>query len=344
MLVQGPHIIELYKKWFTAGDAARSFLAMGMADVADQLMVQAKRDVQTSLTDVKAGAFAAGNVQLKFGNGLAFRVTAQLPELADPLMDRDDFDAVPPNVSFDEYMTGYFKDMITHEMGHNLGLRHNFRGTLGAADGAPTPGGVSRSIMDYMGRDYRFLDQIGEYDRMAIAYGYTGAQPAHADWFCTDEDTGAAASPNNSAECSKDDATDDPFSFFEASLARSIGDLTNRQQTTQPNWTVADMSDELSATLGGLLNYAASAEKTGPRWTNFFGKLDRPADSSGVKAYVVGRIKAQLCDPSLQDVLANKASQAARDAVTKNIANLKLKVVEVAKAYKQFTAADFECR
>ncbi|MBI3554817.1 MAG: hypothetical protein HY074_00975 [Deltaproteobacteria bacterium] len=137
ILIQGPHIIELYQKWFAASDTAQALIAIGQADSADQLLAQTKREVQASLAALKKGSSGAGKIQLSAGKKLAFRVVSQLPELEDPLMDRNDFDALPTGYSFASYMPGYFQDMLTHEMGHNLGLRHNFRGTLGAADGAP---------------------------------------------------------------------------------------------------------------------------------------------------------------------------------------------------------------
>ncbi|MBI3554819.1 MAG: hypothetical protein HY074_00985 [Deltaproteobacteria bacterium] len=103
------------------------------------------------------------------------------------------------------------------------------------------------------------------------------------------------------------------------------------------------MSDELTATVGGLLNYAVSADRTASHWTNFFGKLDRPNDSSKVKAYVLEKIKAQLCDPTFADALANKESEAARAATTKNITELRAKVAAIAKPYKVFTEDELKC-
>ncbi len=343
VLIQGPHIVDMYRKWFTTGESVHSLTTLGMADAAEQLLLKTKRELQASLAALKSGALTAGKIELKLGHNLAFRVASQRPELEDSLMDRDDFDALPDGETFESYMPGYFQDMLTHELGHNLGLRHNFRGTLGAAQGAPAPGRVSRSIMDYMGRDYRYFDRVGDYDRMAIAYGYAGLEPQHHDWFCTDEDTGAAAKPQSSAECSKEDATDDPFSFFEANLTRSISLLLNRSQPTAPNWTVEDMKTMLTTTISGLLNYAASAEKTGSQWTNFFNKGDRPLAPAQVKGYVLARINAQLCDASIQEVLARKQSQAARDATSRNISELKAKVADIAKEYNIFSSADFGC-
>lgn len=118
-----------------------------------------------------------------------------------------------------EFIGKAIKQTVIHEVGHTLGLRHNFKAsswkTLAEMDAetdlsAPLAG----SIMDYnplhlkeMGKgnvpgNY-FMSTIGPYDYWAIEYGYTskgqpaelakiaeqGAKPEHA--FATDEDAGS---------------------------------------------------------------------------------------------------------------------------------------------------------
>jgi len=55
---------------------------------------------------------------------------------------------------------------------------------------------------------------------LAISYGYKGEAPKHLNWFCTDEDQGSdkATLVVKSAECTKSDATSDPYSFGTARL------------------------------------------------------------------------------------------------------------------------------
>jgi len=111
-----------------------------------------------------------------------------------------------------------------------LGLRHNFKGNLGSFE-TKVPGSVSRSIMEYLGRPYRYLNIIGPYDRMAIAYGYTGVQPKELTWFCTDDNEAQDASTLliMSPECSKNDATNDPYTFWETRLSRPLDLALNRK-------------------------------------------------------------------------------------------------------------------
>jgi hypothetical protein len=85
------------------------------------------------------------------------------------------------------YVGQALKALVMHEVGHTLGLRHNFRGSAGAsADQLASRGwtashGLGVSVMDYnppaLALDPRrqgdyYAPTIGSYDRWAIAYGY----------------------------------------------------------------------------------------------------------------------------------------------------------------------------
>ncbi|HEU5304409.1 MAG TPA: zinc-dependent metalloprotease [Gemmatimonadales bacterium] len=90
------------------------------------------------------------------------------------------------------YIGQALKSLIMHEIGHTLGLRHNFRGSAGVtkaqlADKAYTKAhGLGVSVMDYnppaLSRDPRqqgdyFAGTVGSYDRWAIRYGYAALGP-----------------------------------------------------------------------------------------------------------------------------------------------------------------------
>jgi Met-zincin len=94
----------------------------------------------------------------------------------------------------------YVAGVVLHEIGHTLGLRHNFKGSL-----VPP----SSSIMEYIDD----FDQVNvftpqSYDVAAIRllYGLADAEPAEP--FCTDEDTEA------DPDCTRFDVGADPLNDF----------------------------------------------------------------------------------------------------------------------------------
>ena len=85
------------------------------------------------------------------------------------------------------YVGQALKALVMHEVGHTLGLRHNFRGSAGATArqlanrGWTASHGMGVSVMDYnppaLALDPRrqgdyYAPTIGSYDRWAITYGY----------------------------------------------------------------------------------------------------------------------------------------------------------------------------
>lgn len=117
--------------------------------------------------------------------------------------------AIPPGGAVPrEYIGQALKELVMHEVGHTLGLRHNFRGSAGISrerlgDRAYTAQhGIGVSVMDYdppsvspdpsRQGDY-YGGTMGSYDRWAIQYGYrevtttpersgTGSEDEPAAW------------------------------------------------------------------------------------------------------------------------------------------------------------------
>lgn len=325
VLVQGPSILDLYKKWFEVSKQVSELNASGEEKEAALLMKAFNQQVSAQLK-----AEAQPKFTLKLGKKLEMNVHSQKAHLEDPIT-KGSFELPPEGYSFEEYMDGYMLEVVAHEVGHNLGLRHNFRGNLGAEDDVTKPGSVSRSIMEYLGRGYRHLNLIGDYDRMAIAYGYTGVKPQNLTWYCTDEDKseGLAVIATKSPECMSNDATNDPFSYWESRMDRVIELLLETKSSAAPVWEINEVATEFVDTLTKLAAYARSAENTAHTWTNFFEKEGRPSDATGVKQYVLDRLSSQLCNPELETIISSKESIEARTKAAKNLLLLKLNAASI---------------
>lgn len=91
-------------------------------------------------------------------------------------------------VDKEAYAKQYISDVVCHEVGHTLGLRHNFVGSTFLStdqlgdDDLTSKENVTASVMDYVpvnmvavlkGKKNFFGTTIGAYDRWAIKYGYT---------------------------------------------------------------------------------------------------------------------------------------------------------------------------
>ena len=91
-------------------------------------------------------------------------------------------------VDKEAYAKQYIADTVCHEVGHTLGLRHNFAGSTMlstnqlADDSLTAKDNVSSSVMDYVpvnmvavlkGKHNYFGTTVGPYDRWAISYGYS---------------------------------------------------------------------------------------------------------------------------------------------------------------------------
>lgn len=164
---------------------------IGMSDVFGRGSRRAARDDLTMpLGSSQLPAWRAGWDAL--GHGASGHVctyaTDGANEMAfalDLLEARGELD--PDSPETEAFVQAYIKDVITHEVGHTLGLRHNFKASTSITraqlqDKAfASTRGISGSVMDYNAfnlapagqvQGERNMVTLGAYDYWAIEYGY----------------------------------------------------------------------------------------------------------------------------------------------------------------------------
>lgn len=174
----------------------------------------------------------------------------------DVLQARDEIDPDSPEV--ERFVLDFLKGVAMHEVGHTLGLRHNFRASRAYSDAQlADPGfthlhGITGSVMDYLPinlaapgapRVDAFQTVLGPYDYWAIEYAYKpipaaqekatleriAARSAEPELsFGTDEDNSLGIDPDALVF----DLGDDPVAFARKRLAIAR-ELFKRQENRQ---------------------------------------------------------------------------------------------------------------
>ena len=335
VLIQGPEIVATQKRWFQSLATADELRDMGRVRDAELELKSTLLKLNAHLKKPKKKF----KLELR---GLKFRVGSQEDSLSDPLTGLDAVDEIPPGVDVDAYLNGFFKTVIAHELGHNLGLRHNFQGSLGASD-VLREGEVSYSIMDYLNRHHKHLNTVGSYDVMAIKYGYAGIAPARTDRFCTDEDS-VLRNPNGSAECSQIDSSNDPFGWFQERLAEVGSLLVGEGEVTAPVWEIDDLVSPLSNALVSLGSYANTPTSLMSAWTNFFTGVGRPNDPADVRAYVLSVVKEVICDPMLSVEVGRKTTAEDRAIAQMNLNQFVAGSQNMLQRFSGFSESELSCQ
>lgn len=164
----------------------------------------------------------------------------------------------PDSPETEEFVQNYIKDVITHEVGHTLGLRHNFKASTTVTrdqlrdTAAGTGRSISGSVMDYNafnlpleGEPKRQLNMVtlGAYDYWAIEYGYKPvdkpedlkaiAERQRSDRSLAFADDGDALGDGLDPLVNVFDLGDNPLAYAQRRLALSK-ELWTRVQARQP--------------------------------------------------------------------------------------------------------------
>jgi hypothetical protein len=168
-------------------------------------------------------------------------------------------EAAPEGPEADRLAFAYLKDVVMHEVGHTLGLRHNFhastirtRAQLDDPDYARIHG-LAGSVMDYLPINIAppgerqgeyVMPTLGPYDYWAIEYGYRPIETAQEDAelariaarsteaelvFATDEDASSGADGAD-PEINRFDLGSEPLAYYERRFALSR-ELWDRMQS-----------------------------------------------------------------------------------------------------------------
>jgi len=180
--------------------------------------------------------------------------------------------------------------IVMHETGHILGLRHNFKGSLGIsldclkAKACTSEHGLSASVMDYVppnlhGADAEsslevdvFTPVVGNYDKLAIAYGYRAVDQEAQAWprvapelqeilniaeqqfeVCYDDDMDV-----EDPTCMAYDMSEDPIGFYEQEFARYV-DVSKGllEASVAPGEPLALYGEAVTSLLGRVESLAA---------------------------------------------------------------------------------------
>ena len=269
--IQGPRLIEEFSRWFRYSQIIRS------------------NEV------IREPPLTAPFYESTYG--LVYQVFIDgFPPHQQPLM------LAPENETFDSYMPEFLRSIAAHEIGHALGLDHEYRSNTSAQNGY-----VGHSEMDYLSPYSANQPISGTYDKKAIAYGYLGRLPDKTGISCSDSDLiGYYFNDNNkSPECSQTDDTNFPLENFAVRLGQTRDLLISRKDDQSFPYLIWNqlVANYVSDLIFGLISYYFSAETHYDQLQTVLIEGRKPENPQEVKDLVMKHLESVICDPGLQNTL-----------------------------------------
>jgi hypothetical protein len=252
---------------------------------------------------------------------------------------------VPPGGSVPrEYIGQALKELVMHEVGHGLGLRHNFRGSAGISRtqlgdrGWTAQNGLGASVMDYappavsLDRTTQgeyYSSTIGSYDRWAVRYGYAPIGPGvqrpreargggEAEAWTPDQELGALQGiANQAARLGHLYGTDEDAGFGRYGLDPTV---TRYDHTDSPLDWARDRVALVNATFDSLETRLIAPGQAYPRLRSAFTDLlsARWYATMVVTKYIGGAYTSRdhRGDPGARPALTNVPASQQREALS----------------------------
>ena len=230
ILIQGPKLIEEYSRWFQYSEIIRSNEVIR----GPPLTAPFYESTYYLISQVSIDGF---------------------PPHHQPLM------LAPENETFDSYMPKFLKTTNSHELGHSLGLGHEFKSSTFAQDGY-----AGHSAMDYVDVYNANKPVSGYSDEMALAYGYLDRLPEKTDISCSDNDLinhyYNDDRRDKSPECSRTDGTNFPLEDFALRLKQTLNLLISRKEDQSFPYLIWNnrVAEYISKLTFGLISYYFSSD------------------------------------------------------------------------------------